>query len=148
MTSQRVADHLTLNNTTRRVHQATVDELLRLLTKKAGLRSQRFLGGVGVRFLTTLGVRVGFFCLTPDVQLDHFFNHTLKLVIPVEMVVSFEAFVETEISCCAPQFLLIFTAKYHSFMLRSQKFRKGRIGVGNLERSELELDIVPPTPQA
>jgi len=44
------------------------------------------LGGVG--FLTTLGVGVGFFCLTPtpDVQLDHFLHHTLKLGIPVEMV--------------------------------------------------------------
>jgi len=42
------------------------------------------LGGVG--FLTTLGVGVGFFCPTPDVQLDHFLHHTLKLEIPVEMV--------------------------------------------------------------
>jgi len=50
-----------------------------------GLRSRRFLGGVG--FLTTLGVGVGFFCptLAPDVQLDHFLNHTLKLRILVEM---------------------------------------------------------------
>jgi len=44
------------------------------------------LGGVG--FLTTLGVGVAFFSPTsiPDVQLDHFLNHTLKLGIPVEMV--------------------------------------------------------------
>jgi len=44
------------------------------------------LGGVG--FLTTLGVGdvVGFFCPTPDVQLDHFLHHTLKLGITVEMV--------------------------------------------------------------
>jgi len=33
------------------------------------VRSRRFSGGVG--FLTTLGV--GFFCPTPDVQLDHFY---------------------------------------------------------------------------
>ena len=40
---------------------------------KPGLRSRRFLGGVG--FLNTLGV--GFSCPTPDVQLDHFFYITL-----------------------------------------------------------------------
>jgi len=34
------------------------------------VRSRRFLGGVA--FLTTLRVGVGFFCPTPDVQLDHF----------------------------------------------------------------------------
>jgi len=48
------------------------------------VRSLRFLGGVG--FLTTLGVRVGLFCPTPDVQLDHFSHYTRKLGIPVEMV--------------------------------------------------------------
>jgi len=41
-----------------------------------GLRSRRFVGGVG--FLTTLGVEVGFFCPTPHVQLDHFLSHTLN----------------------------------------------------------------------
>jgi len=40
------------------------------------------LGGVGVGFLTTLGVGVGFFCPTPNVQLDHFLKYTLKLGIP------------------------------------------------------------------
>jgi len=40
------------------------------------------LGGVG--FLTTLGV--GFFCPTPDANLDNFLHHTPKLGIPVEMV--------------------------------------------------------------
>jgi len=47
-------------------------------------QSRRFLSGV--RFLTTLGVGVGFFCPTPYVQLDHFLHHTSKLGIPVEMV--------------------------------------------------------------
>jgi len=52
------------------------------------VRSRRFLGGVGVGFLTTLGVglRVGIFCPTPDVQLDHFLHHTPKMGIPVDMV--------------------------------------------------------------
>jgi len=44
------------------------------------------LGGIGVGFLTTLAVGVGFFCPTPDVQLDDLLNHILKLGIPVEMV--------------------------------------------------------------
>jgi len=45
-----------------------------------GLRSRRFLGGVGVGFLTALGVRVGvgdgfFYPIpTPEVQLDHIFT--------------------------------------------------------------------------
>jgi len=45
-----------------------------------------FLGGDGVEFLRSLGVGVGFFRPTPDVQLDHFLRHTPKLGIPVEMV--------------------------------------------------------------
>ena len=46
------------------------------------------MGGVGVGFLTTLGVGVEFFSPTPtpDVQLDHFLHRTPKLRIPVEMV--------------------------------------------------------------
>ena len=43
------------------------------------------MGGVGVGLLTTQGIRVGFFCPTPDVQLDHFLHHTPKMEIPVEM---------------------------------------------------------------
>jgi len=43
--------------------------------------------GVGVRFLTTLGIGIGFFCPTLEVQLGHFFlYHTPMLGIPVEMV--------------------------------------------------------------
>jgi len=53
-------------------------------------RYHRFLRGVEVGFLTTLGVGVGvrFVCSTPtpDVQLDHFLHHTPKLGIPIEMV--------------------------------------------------------------
>ena len=33
-----------------------------------------------------MGVEVVFFCPTPDVHLDHFLHHTLKLGILVEMV--------------------------------------------------------------
>ena len=52
------------------------------------LQSRRFLGGVG------------FFCPTPDVHLDQFLHHTPKMGIPVEMVVSFETFVETDCLLC------------------------------------------------
>jgi len=44
------------------------------------------LGEVGVGFLTTLGVGVGFFCPTPDVHLDHFLHNIPKFGIPVETV--------------------------------------------------------------
>jgi len=52
------------------------------------VRRRRLLGGVGVGFLTTLVVGVGFSCPTPtpDDQLDYFLHHTPNLGIPVEMV--------------------------------------------------------------
>jgi len=54
-------------------------ETLLYTTAKQGcgvVRSRRFLGGVGF----------GFFCPTPEVQLDHFLHHTPKMGIPVEIV--------------------------------------------------------------
>ena len=118
---------------------------------QAGVRSRRFLGGVGVRFLTTLGVGVGFFCPTRDVQLDQFLHHTPKLGIPVEMVQFLLKLMLKQISCCVPRFPLILTAKFHSLCVsfplwsRSWKFLKGRVGVGNFGKSE--SDILPPNPQ-
>jgi len=56
------------------------------------------LGGVG--FLTTMGVGVGFFCPTPEVQLDHFLHHTPKLGIRVEMAQFLLNFVETDFLLC------------------------------------------------
>jgi len=44
------------------------------------------MGGVGVGFSRTLGVRIGFVCPTPTVQMNHFLHHTPNLGIPVEMV--------------------------------------------------------------
>ena len=62
------------------------------------------------------------FCPTPDVQLDHFIHHTPKLGIPVEMVqFLLKLFVETEISCCAPRFPLIFTVKLHSLYVKQSE---------------------------
>jgi len=49
-------------------------------------RSRRFLGGVEVGFLITLGVGVGFFRPTQKVQLHYFLHETPKLGIPIEMV--------------------------------------------------------------
>ena len=98
---------------------------------KPGLRSRsrkewEVWGEVG--FLTTLGV--GFFCPSPDVQLDHFLNHILKLGIPCwNGIVSFETFVETEISCCAPRLPLIVAVKFHSLYVEESES-----GVGFLER--------------
>jgi len=82
------------------------------------IRSRRVLGGVGV----------GFFCPTPDVQLDHFLHHTPKLGIPVEMVQFLVKLLLKQISCCAPRFPLILTVKFHSLYV-----------------NEAESDILPPT---
>jgi len=50
--------------------------------------------------------------------------------------ISFEAFVETEISCCAPRFPLILTANFHSLYVKESEsavgnFGKVGVGVGN-----------------
>ena len=65
------------------------------------------MGGVGVGFLTTLGVGVGFFCLTPtlEVQLYHIYI-TLVGNACGNGTISYETFVETEISCCVPRYPL------------------------------------------
>ena len=62
--------------------------------------------------------------------------------------ISFQTFVETESSCCAPRFPLILTAEFHSLYVKES-------GSEILERSESEIlesresesDISPPTPQ-
>ena len=67
------------------------------------VRSRRFLGGVGVRFLTTLRVGVEFFCPTPtpDVQLDCFFYITLlNWEFLLKWYNFFESFVETDFLLC------------------------------------------------
>jgi len=85
-----------------------------------------FLGGVGD--LTTLVVGVGFLS-DSGVQLDHFLHHTPKLGISVEMVtISFETFVQAEVSCCAPRFPLILTAKFHSLYVKSRVDNSGKVG--------------------
>jgi len=95
--------------------------ILRTNCFQSGFRSRRFLGGVGVEFLTVLGVGVGFFCPTPDVQLGHFLHHTHKLGISVEMAEFLLKLLLKQISCCVPRFPLILTSKFPSCQ-----------GVGNL----------------
>jgi len=75
-----------------------------------------------VRFLTTLGVRAGFLSDSDsDVQLDHFLHHTPKLGIPVEMLQFLLKFLLKQISCCAPWFPLILTAKFHSLYVKESE---------------------------
>ena len=83
------------------------------------------------------------FCPTPDVQLDHFLHHTPTLGIPVEMVTfSFETFVETEISCCAPRFPLILTVKFHSLYVKESGVGNfGKVGVGYFTSDSATLVI-------
>jgi len=80
------------------------------------VRSRRYLGGVGV----------GFFCPTPDVQLDYFLHHTPKLGIPLEMVQFLLKLLLKQISCCAPRFPLILTAKLHSVYVTKSEILESR----------------------
>jgi len=67
-------------------------------------RSRRYLGGVGVIFLTTVGVG---FLSDPGSPIESFLHHTPKLGIPVEMVKFLLKLTETGNSCCVPRFSLI-----------------------------------------
>ena len=54
-------------------------------------------------------------------------------------IISFEILVETEISCCAPRFPLILTAKFHSLHIKESgvgvgNFGKAGVGVGSGSR--------------
>ena len=107
-------------------------------------RSGRFLGEVGVGFLTTLEVGVRFFCPTPirkssGITIIH---HTPKFGIPVDMV----------------QFLLKLLLKqkilvvYHDFhwLLIATKFLTAKLHSLYVRESEIleRLEsILPPTPQ-
>ena len=106
-------------------------------------RCRRFLGGVGVGFLTTLGV--WFFWPTSEIHLDNFLYPTPKLGIFVEMV----------------QFLMkllliqIILAVYHDFhrVLDATKLLTAELHSLYVKESESEIlnrsesDILPPTPQ-
>ena len=110
-------------------------------------RSRRFLSRVG--FLTTLGVGVGFFCSTPEIQLHHSLHHTPKLGIPVEMVQFLLKILLKEIILAVYHDLhwLLVATKLLTSKLHSRYVKELESEI--LERSELESesDILPPTPQ-
>jgi len=110
-------------------------------------RTWRFLGGVG--FLRTLGVGVRFFVWL----LNHFSHHTLKLG-KLKWYNFFETFIETENSCCVPQFPLIatklLTAKLHScygVRVENQCWKFRKVGAESETLERLESDILHPTLQ-
>ena len=114
---------------------------------KIGLRSRsrnlkEFLGGVGVGFLTTLGVGVVLFLSDSDsgYPIGLFFTSQEfpipKFGIPVEMVQFLLKLLLKQISCCAPRFPLILTAKFHSLYAMESESGVGPES-GILERSEL-----------
>ena len=115
------------------------------------VRSRRFLGGVGVGFLTTLGVRVGFFCPTPtpDVLLDHYLITLLNWEFLLKWYSFFWNF------CWNRDFLLCTTISFDfnnsqiSFPLRwgVGVGNFGRAGVGIFGKAESDSDTLPPTPQ-
>jgi len=50
-----------------------------------------------------------------------FLHHTLKLVIPVEMVQFLFKLLLKQISCCVPRFPLILAAKFHSLYVKESE---------------------------
>ena len=93
---------------------------------------------------------IGFFYPTPtsDAQLNHVLHRTTNLWIQTRAywygTISFETFIETDISCCVPRFPFIasllavtklMTAKIHSHYVKESESEI-------LERSELESDIL------
>jgi len=62
-----------------------------------------------------------------------FLHHTPKLRIPVEIVQFLLKLLLKQISCCAPRFPLILTAKLNSFYVKESgvgNFGKVRVGIG------------------
>ena len=84
------------------------------------MRSRGFLDGVG--FLTTLGVGVGLFVRLRMSNWILFLHHTLKLGINVEMIQFLLKLLLKQISCCAPRFPLILTAKFHSLYVEKPEW--------------------------
>ena len=84
--------------------------------------SRRFLGGVGVGFLSDSRSPIGSFFTSPSYIGNSYWNGTI----------SFETFVETELSCCPPRFPLILTFKLHSLYVEESESEI-------LERSESDI---------
>jgi len=82
---------------------------------------RKFLGGIGVRFLTTLGVGVGFFVRLRMSSWIMFYITRLSWEFLLKWYNFFETFVEAEISCCVPRFPLILTAKVNSLCVKESE---------------------------
>jgi len=104
------------------------------------VRSRSFFGGVGVGFLTTLGVGVSLLSdSNSGCPIRSFFAlHSSIGNSCWNGWISFETFVGTKISCCAPRFPLILTHKFHSLCVKESESEI-------LERSE--SDVLPPARQ-
>ena len=112
----------------------------------AVVRSRRFLDGVG--FLTTLGFGVGFFSdYDSRCPVGSFLTSHSKIGNSCwNGTISFETFVETVISCCFPQFPLIWTAKFPSFYVKESEsgvrnFRKVGVGFGSQQFWKLGVQV-------
>ena len=97
------------------------------------VRNRIVLGGVGVGFLTTLEVGVGFFCstTTPVVQLDNFYI----TLVSWEFLLKWYNFFWNFAVHHDP---LILTAKFNSLYVKESE---SRVGVGNFGKSESEPGV-------
>jgi len=93
--------------------------LFRESRSQAGLRNRRFLAGVGVGFLKTMGVGFRCCCPTPDVQLDYFLHHTPKFLL--KWYNFFWNYCWNRISCSAPRFQSTLTARFHSLYVKDSE---------------------------
>ena len=76
---------------------------------------------------------------TPDVQLDHFLHHTLKLGMPVELVqFLLKPLLKQRFFCCVPRFPLILTVNFHSLYVKESE---------SVILESAGTDILSPTPQ-
>jgi len=97
-------------------------------------KESEFFGWSRSRIPNNTGSRSRIFCPTLDVWLNHFLYHTPKLGIPVEMVQFLFKLLLKQISCCAPRFPLILTAKFHSLCVKESGVgvrNFGKVGVGS-----------------
>ena len=113
------------------------------------VRSRSFFGWSWSRIPNNTGSRSRIFCPTPtpDVQLDHFLHHILKLRIPVEMVRFLLKLLLKEISCCASRFPLILTAKFHSLYVKESETEilerpESRVGYSSSDSAALVAECV------
>jgi len=82
---------------------------------------RKFLAGIGIRFLTTLRVGVGFFVRLRMSSWIMFYITRLNWEGLLKWYNFFETFVEAEISCCVPRFPLLLTAKFHSLCVKESE---------------------------